>query len=204
MASFLTSWRSLSKFFLYPSETVRRSIHERRSLMVPVIFACVISAVDGSLGTVGLLSFLSINPVFRIWFNSNFGTADLVLLVGLIACVAVFIFGILSSVVVNSIAKALGARGLLGEAIRAEFYGVLPYSFVAIPLALSILSPTVFLITAIMFFVGALIWQFYILTESFKEIYGFSSTRSFAISISPAIIPITMLLIVELVTSIKF
>jgi len=169
--------------------------------MTPILLACFISAIDGGLAVVGMLNFLSIYPGIRIWFNLSFTKGDFVTVFAILALLTVLLFGLLSAVVANFFATLFGGRSFLGEALKVEFYGVLPYSFLAIPLALSILDPLPMLVIAVGFFAGAIVWQFYIVVESFKEIYGLNAPRSFVVSMSPLILGLVALLALELLVN---
>ena len=198
----VVSTRTIRKLFLYPKDVVKISLHERRSLMIPISLACFISAADAGLSAVGLVGFLSLRPVFGVSFSASFGLVDLAAVAALLMIIVITLSGLLSSLVANATARAFGARSYFGEALRVEFYGILPYSIMVFPLTLSVFFPFPSLIIAVGFFFLAFVWQFYILVESFKEVYGLSSGKSVIVSLSPVVIPLLIFFFAEALTNI--
>lgn len=185
----------IGRVLLAPKEQIRQIIHEQRTVLEPVLLACLVAGVLGALSAAATVGILSSFMGFFSAFSPQFagGVPSIFVAGGAIAGVSsVLIDGMLVAAIMHLAAKVLGGQGFYLEAVRAVFYSFLPYGFLAIPLAFTVFAPLPAIILASGLGTLAFVWQLYVLFESIREIYGTSGGKTLAVLLSPLVVALVI------------
>ena len=173
---------------LSPKEQIRQTIHEQRTVLEPVLLACLVLGVVGALWAAAAAGFFSFFAGFFPGLSPQFaGIIPSVFVAGgaIVGVTSVLFDGLVVAAIMHLAARALGGQGFYLEAVRAVFYSFLPYGFLAIPLAFAVLAPLPMMVLASGVGVLAFAWQVYVLFESIREIYGTGGGKTLAVLLSP-------------------